>query len=142
MAGIAAGVTAATQGSGDKAQSSLEKTEDSLNQLQADLYNLNNSITTITNIGDEFESLSNKIVKNNEDLERMSELVQQINDEAGETVVDVNADAETQLSQIRKYQLDKENERAYKLKESSDEISEGFKDYAHGKAKDKAYSNI
>ena len=85
-------------------QKSVASTTDSLNEFQAELYNLNQSITTVRKLGDEFETLSSKIIKSAEGLERLNEIAQQVNDQAGYSVVDTTADVETQLLQIRGYE--------------------------------------
>ena len=111
---------------GDKTEDAIAKTREELNQLQADLYNLDSARQNVAKLGDEFESLSNKIVKTTEDLERMEEIAQQINDQAGRTVVDTSETAEKQLKQIRMYNIQQEAEIRSKRNEINETLGEGY----------------
>lgn len=99
-----AGISASASANGSGLNSSIKETEENLNQLQADLYNINHSRENVRKLGDEFDTLSSKVFKTNEELARMEEIAQQINDEAGYTVVNVSGSTETQMQQIRGYE--------------------------------------
>ena len=137
MAGITVAVAVGTKQKDD----SLEKTKESLNQIQSDLYNLNSGMQNVRKLGDEFETLSSKIIQSTEDLERLKEIAQQINDQAGRIVIDVNADAETQLSQIRGYQELQKREYDSKVQEADTTFGEGFDKYASAKSANEAWSD-
>ena len=121
-----------------EAFNSIEATRASLNKLQADLYNLDTARQNVSKLGDEFETLSSKIIKSSEDLERLKEIATQINDEAGRIVVDVNADAETQLNQIRGYEEGLRREREKKVEQIDNTLAAGLvhyqwsQNYLHG----------
>ena len=146
--GLAIGAASASA-SGEKTDDSIARTKEELNQLQAELYNLNAAKQNVAKLGDEFESLSNKIVKTNEDLERMNEIAQQINDEAGRTIVDTTADADTQLQQIRAYNIEQQAKIDSKNNEINETLGQGLTDAmnaawwggesAQNAAKDKYY---
>lgn len=112
--GIAVAVTKA-----QALTNSVEDTQEALNQLQADLYNLNQSITTVNKLGDEFETLSSKIIKTSEDLERMNEIAQQVNDTLGYQAVNLNADAATQALQIKGAEAQLRKEKDELIQESA-----------------------
>lgn len=127
---VIAGLVAAGKktSSGEKAEESIAKTREELNQLQADLYNLKSAQQTVAKLGDEFENLSNKIVQSSEDIERMNEIAQQINDTAGRTVVDTTADAATQLRQIRAYNIQQKNAVKAQTEKINDKLGQGLTD--------------
>lgn len=121
--GLALGITAAQA---NKTGSALDKTAESLNELQAELYNTNQSITTVNKLGDEFDSLSSKIVKTTDDLTRMNEIAQEVNDTLGYSAVDLNTDAATQSLQIKGALRRLEEDRAAKVQESEITLAKGF----------------
>lgn len=125
MAGIAISAISA-ENSGQAAQSEIDKTREELNQLQADLYNLEQAQKSVNKLGDEFDNLTGKIIKTDEELQRINEIAQQINDEAGRTIVDTAADYETQLNQIRGYEIQLEREAANKRQEINDTLAKGY----------------
>ena len=84
-----------------QSKSELEKITEQLKDLQVELYETNNTISNIESLADEFEELSNKIGKSNDELERMKEIIQQVNDIAGYPVVDISASPEEQAAQMR-----------------------------------------
>ena len=137
LAGIAIAVAVGTEQKDD----GLEKTKESLNQIQSDLYNLNSGMQNVRKLGDEFETLSSKIIQSTEDLERLKEIAQQINDQAGRIVVDVNADTETQLNQIRGYQEIQKREYDSKVQEADTTFGKGFDKYASAKSANEAWSD-
>lgn len=136
LAGISIAMGVKTQ-SGEKADDSIAETKEELNQLQADLYNLNSAKQNVAKLGDEFENLSSKIVQSSEDIERMNEIAQQINDTAGRAVVDTTANVETQLRQIRAYNMQQDAAVQTKTEDINDELGQGFKDAQKGWFKNK-----
>ena len=94
---IASAVATSNQGS------AAETTSEQLQDMQVELYNLRSAASSVTNLADEFENLSQKIGKSNEDLERMKEIAQEVNDTAGYTVVDTTKSAEEQAAAMRAY---------------------------------------
>lgn len=92
-------------------EGSIENTRESLDKLQSELYNLNQSITTINKLSGEFDTLSSKVNKTAEDLERLNEIAQQVNDTLGYEAIDTNADYKIQALQIKGSSLGLENER-------------------------------
>lgn len=94
---IASAVATSQQGS------AAETTSEQLQDMQVELYNLRSAASSVTNLADEFENLSQKIGKSNEDLERMKEIAQEVNDTAGYTVVDTSKSAEEQAAAMRAY---------------------------------------
>ena len=109
---------------------SIKKTEDSLNKLQAKIYNTNQAISTVSKLGDEFDTLSSKIIKTTDDLERMNEIAKEVNDTLGYTAVDTNADIETQRLQIRGAQATLKSEKKKVVSESASTLVSGFSDKA------------
>ena len=128
---IAIGIAAANANSGKTRDDSIAKTKEELNQLQAELYNMNSAKENVTKLADEFDNLSNKIIKSNEELERMKEIAQQINDEAGREVVNLTADAETQARQIRAYNMTQEAEIKAQQNKINKELGQGLHDVQH-----------
>ena len=96
----------------------LKRGCEELNKLQAGLYNLRNTKGTVSSLADEFTELSNKIIKSNEDLARMKEIINQINDLGGE--IDENADIETQMVQIAAFQVAQSFEEKSRIKQLQD----------------------
>lgn len=109
---------------------SIKKTEDALNKLQAKIYNTNQAISTVSKLGDEFDTLSSKIIKTTDDLERMNEIAKEVNDTLGYTAVDTNADIETQRLQIRGAQATLKSEKKKAVSESTSTLVSGFSDKA------------
>lgn len=132
--GAAIAVTAINQNQDDK----IDDTADSLNKVQAELYNLNHGIETVKKLGDEFDTLSNKIIKSSDDLKRLAEIAKQINDEAGDTVVDTNADLTIQSAQIAGYQRRQEAKYQTKVSEANTTLGTGFKDAMSAQASNDA----
>ena len=97
------GLTIAATAATSNQASVTEKTTENLKEMQVELYELNNAASSVSSLADEFEELSNKIGKSNDELERMNEIVQQVNDTAGYTVVDISATPEEQAAQMRAY---------------------------------------
>lgn len=122
-------------------QKSVASTTDSLNEFQAELYNLNQSITTVRKLGDEFETLSSKIIKSAEDLERLNEIAQQVNDQAGYNVVDTTAEIETQLLQIRGYEEAQKARYNKTVSKAESRLGSGLTGAAQLKANKIAWSN-
>lgn len=123
---------AASKDNDEDANESIAKTREELNKLQADMYNLEQSRQSVNKLAAEFENLSDKIIKTDEDLQRMGEIAQQINDEAGRTIVDTAADYETQLNQIRGYEIQLEREQENKRQEINETLGDGLKDAQSG----------
>ena len=106
---------------------SIENTKNALEEQQAQLYELNKSIKTVSSLADEFENLSNKIVKSTEDLERLEEIAKQVNDNAGKDIIDLNADYETQLAQIVGYQAELEAQKQKNIESQRNTLFSGYK---------------
>lgn len=119
-----AGISAA-KNSGSDAQA--EKTDEDLKKLEADLFNLKQSQQKVAGLADEFENLSNKIVKTSEDAERLKEIAQSINDEAGREVVDISKPYEEQLKAVKGYQAAQKAEIDANIQAQTDRINEGLK---------------
>lgn len=100
--GITAIVSAIMSGQ-SKAGTLADQATQQLQDMQVELYELNNAASSVSSLADEFEELSNKIGKSNEELKRMDEIAQQVNDTAGYMVVDTSASAEEQAAQMRAY---------------------------------------
>ena len=84
-------------------QSMLDETVEKTEELQVELYELQNTASNIESLADEFDELSSKIGKSNDELERMKEIAQEVNDAAGYAVVDTTQSAEMQSAQMRGY---------------------------------------
>ena len=125
-AGVAIAAMAGAFKGEEGTDDSIAKTREELNQLQADLYNLNQARENVAKLGDEFDSLSNKIIKTEEELERLKEIGQQINDEAGREVVDLNASYDVQLNQIKGYEATLKAQTNLKTDEINDTLAEGL----------------
>ena len=98
-----------------------------INQISVELYNAQQSANNIRKISTEFETLSSKVNKTNEELERMIELAQQANDEAGFTVVDLDASVDEQLEQLRAYEQLTQDQMALKSTEMENAMSDSLK---------------
>ena len=109
---------------------SIKKTEDALNKLQAQIYNTNQAISTVSKLGDEFDTIPSKIIKTTDDLERMNEIAKEVNDTLGYTAVDTNADVETQRLQIRGAQTTLKSEKKKAVSEAASTLVGGFSDKA------------
>lgn len=104
LAAIAVTALASAIASGQsKAGTLADQATQQLQDMQVELYELNNAASSVSSLADEFEELSNKIGKSNEELKRMDEIAQQVNDTAGYMVVDTSASAEEQVAQMRAY---------------------------------------
>lgn len=84
-------------------QSMLDQTVEKTEELQVELYELQNTASNVESLADEFDELSSKIGKSNDELERMKEIAQEVNDAAGYTVVDITQSTEMQSAQMRGY---------------------------------------
>lgn len=88
-----------------KAQNSSEKSTEgnvkAMQKLQAEIYNLGQSINTVSALGDEFEELSSKINKTAEDTKRLSEIVNEFNDIVGYELLDTSMTYDEMLSKMR-----------------------------------------
>lgn len=109
--------------------------------MQVTLYELQTSANNVAKLSDEFEELSNKVSKTTEDMERLKEIAQQVNDEAGFSVVDMNADLETQQRQIAGYQTTLEFQAKAQTNEMADELTAGYQEYI-GKNGDESQTSI
>ena len=89
----------------DAAQKGIE----TLEKMQVEYYNLRQSAEKVDSLADSFDTLSRKINKSTEDLQELQSIAQQINDEAGKQVVDLDASLETQRKQVLAYQLLQKN---------------------------------
>ena len=72
-ASIAIGVAAANQ---DKYNKSAEKASKDINALSKEIYDLNKKSTSLQTVLNKFDDLDNKILKTNDDLKEMSELLE------------------------------------------------------------------
>lgn len=100
--GVAALASAIANGQ-NKAGTLADQATQQLQDMQVELYELNNAANSVSSLADEFEELSNKIGKSNEELKRMNEIAQQVNDTAGYLVVDTSASPDEQAAQMRAY---------------------------------------
>ena len=125
LVGLGAGI-AAIINSTAKQNKSIENTTESLEKQQSQFYELNKSISTVSKLGNEFDKLSNKIIKTTDDLDKLNEISQQINDEAGRAVVDTAADLETQQKQIASYVTSLELDKGKALKEQRETLANPF----------------
>lgn len=100
--GVAALASAIANGQ-NKAGTLADQATQQLQDMQVELYELNNAANSVSSLADEFEELSNKIGKSNEELKRMNEIAQQVNDTAGYLVVDTSATPDEQAAQMRAY---------------------------------------
>ena len=100
--GITAIVSAITSGK-SQAGTLADQATQQLQDMQTELYNLRSAASNVNNLADEFEELSKKIGKSNEELQRMSEIAQEANDIAGYTIVDTSKSAEEQAAAMRAY---------------------------------------
>lgn len=87
----------------DDATDQTQKNIDKVAELQIEIYELSNTAKNLEQLADSFEDISNKVIKTEEDIQNLKETVQQFNDQAGMEIIDVNADYQTQLSQMRAY---------------------------------------
>lgn len=100
--GVTALMSAITNGQ-NKAGTLADQATQQLQDMQVELYELNNAANSVSSLADEFEELSNKIGKSNEELKRMNEIAQQVNDTAGYLIVDTSASPDEQAAQMRAY---------------------------------------
>lgn len=121
--------------------------EDTLNKMQVELYNLQQSANNVSKLADEFDDLSDKINKSNDDLQRMEEIIQQINDEAGKTVVSMDDTIEQRKRDIAAYQdytklLAQQKNNEIEQVISEDFIARGFADGTFKYNKDNPLNSI
>lgn len=117
----------------DAAQVGIE----SLEKMQVEYYNLRQSAEKVDSLADSFDTLSRKINKSTEDLQELQSIAQQINDEAGKQVIDLDASLETQRKQVLAYQLLQKNQLKAGKAAMSTNIGTGYADalQANKKAK-------
>ena len=118
---IASAVATSNQGS------AAETTTEQLKEMQVELYNLRSAADNVTNLGNEFEELSKKVGKTNEELERMGEIAQEVNDVAGYTVVDTSQSPEEQLAAMRAYSEVQEQKAQGTLDDMESTIQQGVR---------------
>lgn len=136
-AGIALAVSA-TKAS-KAVETSTTNTTDNLNSMQAELYNLNNSITTVSGLADEFEELNGKIVKTADDTKRLAEIIQEVNDAVGFTLItdDMTDDQAEKL--IKGYEADLRKQKSEKVTASANTLASGLKDLAKADVEQKNF---
>ena len=108
----------------DAAQKGIE----TLEKMQVEYYNLRQSAEKVDSLADSFDTLSRKINKSTEDLQELQSIAQQINDEAGKQVVDLDASLETQRKQVLAYQLLQKNQLKAGKAAMSTNIGTGYAD--------------
>lgn len=77
VAAALAGVALAISGA---FSSTKETTEDQINALSASIYNLQKTSDTLKSVESKFDAIDNKVIKTNEDLEKMHELLSSAGD--------------------------------------------------------------
>ena len=140
-AGIAVAVTVGVKSEDEREDETINETTEKLKDLQVEVYNLQTSANTVSSLADEFDELSNKVVKSAEDVARLNEIVQQVNDEAGFDVITENADPQTQQEQLRNYATVTQMQADTKINEMSDTLTEGYQDYI-GKNGEESAENV
>lgn len=114
---------------GDRQEQSIRKTTEALKDMQVEVYNLQTSANTVKGLVNEFDELSNKVIKSTEDIARLNEIVQQVNDEAGFEVITKSADIQTQQEQLRNYATVTQMQADAAINETADTLTEGYQDY-------------
>ena len=136
-----AAASGAFEDKGSRQEQSVRKTTEALKDMQVEVYNLQTSANTVKGLANEFDELSNKVIKSAEDVARLNEIVQQVNDEAGFDVITENADPQTQQEQLRNYATVTQMQADAKINEMSDTLTEGYQDYI-GKNGEESAENV
>ena len=80
--GIAIGVTAGIAiGKAKQGQKEQEQARENVQALTQDIYNLNKSAQTIDNLANKFESLSDKVIKTQEDIDELADTLEKLKEE-------------------------------------------------------------
>lgn len=134
-AGVAVGVGVANAFSSaeaqeKRAQKAMEKNIEAMQQLQGEIYNLGNSLNTVSALADEFESLSSKINKTAEDTARLKEIITEFNDAAGYNLLDTSMTYDEVLNKMRAYEASIAADLHNKIEESNKTLKQGIKTFA------------
>lgn len=111
-----------------KVERVVARTVEELNKLQAELYNIRNTTSTVENLRGEFEELSNKIVKSNEDLSRMKEIIQEINDVVGFNLIGENLTESEQVQLMLGFESFNEVEARNNIQKIRDSLDSNMAD--------------
>ena len=113
----------------------LEDLNEELTKLEGNLYNLNQDKVSIQKLIDEYEDLNNKVVKTNDDLERMASIIQALKDFDPDNQYTFGEGTELFSSEVERYLKDLEEERNKTFKEAREtelEILEGYQKDRNG----------
>ena len=144
LAGIGLSIAAASgafEDKGSRQEQSVRKTTEALKDMQVEVYNLQTSANTVKGLANEFDELSNKVIKSTEDVARLNEIVQQVNDEAGFEVITKSADIQTQQEQLHNYATVTQMQADAAINETADTLTEGYQDYI-GKNGEESAANV
>lgn len=120
---------AATDGFKQTEEDSLEETKENLKELQVELYNLNQSKSKVAGLSNEFDDLSSKVIKSAEEVQRLKEITQEFNDEAGFELISDADDYETALAKMKGYEQVKDLQIQETIKDMNTTIAEGYTNF-------------
>lgn len=107
----------------------LEDLNEELTKLEGNLYNLNQDKVSIEKLIDEYEELNNKVVKTNEDLERMASIIQALKDFDPDNEYTFGEGTTLFSSEVERYFRDLEDERNKLFAEARETELEILKKY-------------
>lgn len=117
--GLAIAGAVATANAQNKSRDSVEGNIQAMQELQAEIYNLGQSINTISALSEEFETLSAKINKTAEDTQRLNEIMTEFNDLVGYEMLDNSMSYDEVLSKIRAHEASLTIDLEKKVQESN-----------------------
>lgn len=131
------GLTQIIKTAGKTADDYANKGIEKLKELQVELYNVKQSAEKIDSLANSFDELSKKINKSTEDLEELKNLANQINEEAGQQIVDTSATVQEQRATVQAYNARVQMQLEQRQKSQAQAIGEGYSESLKQRNKDK-----
>jgi hypothetical protein len=104
LLGLVIAGAVATANAHETSTDSVEGNVKAMQKLQAEIYNLGNTLNTVSSLSEEFDSLSAKINKTADDTKRLQEIITEFNDTAGYDLLDSSMTYEEVLQKMRAYE--------------------------------------
>lgn len=125
--GIGAAVSGITSLIKENQKKNTEANIKAMQELQAEIYNLGQTVNTISSLQEEFETLSSKINKTAEDTKRLGEIISEFNDTAGYDLLDSTMSYDEVLNKMRAYEASVTAELYNKIAESNKTLKQATK---------------
>ena len=121
--GLAIAGIANTSKAQEKSTDTVEGNVKAMQKLQAEIYNLSNTLNSVSTLSDEFETLSSKINKTAEDTQRLKEIITEFNDSAGYKVIETTASYAEAMKAMLAYEAFIEAEVQEKMRKSNENLA-------------------